>query len=75
MICLKAEKKQRQEMRQLEKILEDENIQQAYKRVYANKGVSGVDSVTVFELEEYLKQNWASIKREIQVRAYKPQPV
>jgi len=75
MICLKAERKQRQEMRLLEKILEDENIHQAFKRVYANKGASGVDSVSVFELEEYLKQNWTSIKREIQVRAYKPQPV
>ena len=31
----------------LEKILSRENLNEAYKRVYANKGASGVDGVTV----------------------------
>ena len=59
----------------LEKILSDENIKTAYKRVYANKGAGGVDGVTVGELEEYLKENWNSIKQQIRERKYKPQPV
>lgn len=59
----------------LEKILSDENIKGAYKRVYANKGAGGVDGVTVEELEEYLKVNWNSIKQQIRERTYKPQPV
>ena len=59
----------------LEKILSDENIQQAKKRVYANKGAGGVDGVTVEELDEYLTRNWKSIKAQIQARMYKPQPV
>ena len=59
----------------LEKILSDENIKTAYKRVYANKGAGGVDGVTVGELEEYLKANWNSIKQQIRERKYKPQPV
>ena len=59
----------------LEKILSDENMKQAQKRVYANKGASGVDGVTVQELEEYLKENWTSIKQGIRERTYKPQPV
>ena len=59
----------------LEKILSDENMKQAQKRVYANKGASGVDGVTVQELEEYLKGNWTSIKQGIRERTYKPQPV
>ena len=59
----------------LEKILSDENIKTAYKRVYANKGAGGVDGVTVGELEEYLKENWNSIKQQIRERTYKPQPV
>ena len=59
----------------LEKILSDENIKTAYKRVYANKGVGGVDGVTVNELEEYMKEHWNSIKEQIRERKYRPQPV
>ncbi|MBQ8133340.1 MAG: hypothetical protein IJ192_02865 [Clostridia bacterium] len=49
----------------LEKILSDENIRLAKKRVYANKGAGGVDGVTVQELDEYLEKNWKSIKQQI----------
>lgn len=59
----------------LEKILSDDNIKTAYKKVYANKGAGGVDGVTINELEEYLKEHWKSIKEEIRERKYKPQPV
>ena len=38
----------------LEKILSDENIRLAQKRVYSNKGAGGVDGVTTGELEEYM---------------------
>lgn len=59
----------------LEKILKDENIRQAQKRVYENKGASGVDGVTVQELAGYMQEHWAQIKQEIRERKYKPQPV
>lgn len=59
----------------LEKILSDDNIKTAYKRVYANKGVGGVDGVTINELEEYMREHWQVIKQEIRERKYKPQPV
>lgn len=59
----------------LERILSEENIKTAYKRVYANKGAGGVDGVTVQELEEYMKENWNCIKEQIRTRTYKPQPV
>ena len=59
----------------LEKILSDENIRRAKKRVYANKGAGGVDGVTVRELDEYMGQNWESIKQQIRERKYRPQPV
>ena len=44
----------------LEKILSNENVEKAYKRVYANKGAGGVDGVTTKELEEYMRANWRS---------------
>ncbi len=43
----------------LEKILSDENIKTAYKRVCANKGASGVDKVTTDELAKYMQENWS----------------
>lgn len=59
----------------LERILSEENIKTAYKRVCANKGAGGVDGVTVQELEEYMQDNWNCIKEQIRTRTYKPQPV
>ena len=59
----------------LERILSNENIERAYKKVYANKGVGGVDGVTTKELAEYMQENWGSIKEQIRTRTYKPQPV
>jgi len=62
-------------MELLEKILNKENLNQAYKRVYANKGVSGVDGVTVEELLDYLKEHKTELLESIRTRKYKPQPV
>jgi len=59
----------------LEKILSRENLNEAYKRVYANKGASGVDGVTVEELLSYLKEHKAELLESIRNRTYKPQPV
>lgn len=59
----------------LEKILCDENIAEAQKRVYANKGAKGVDGVTVQDLSKYMDENWTRIAQEIRERKYKPQPV
>lgn len=56
----------------LEKILSKDNMNAAYKRVCANKGAGGVDDVTVEELEDYVKENWESIREQIRRREYKP---
>ena len=47
----------------------------AYKRVCANKGAGGVDGVTVEELDDYIKENWETIREQIRHRKYKPQLV
>lgn len=43
-------------MRLIEKIVSDENLIKAIKKVKANKGAPGVDKMTVFELERYFKE-------------------
>lgn len=63
------------EERLIDRILDDKNIEQAYKQVYANKGAGGVDGVTVYELRDYLDENWPNIKEAILSRTYRPQPV
>ena len=59
----------------LEEILSRENMQLAYKKVKANKGASGVDGITIEEIDAYLKENWVDIRDKIRRRKYKPQPV
>jgi retron-type reverse transcriptase len=59
----------------LEKILSNDNMNAAYKRVCANKGAGGVDDVTVDKLGDYIKENWNIIREQIRRRQYKPQPV
>ena len=59
----------------LEEILSRDNMNLAYKRVKANKGASGIDGVTVEEIDEYVKAHWVEIREQIRKRKYQPQPV
>ena len=61
--------------RLLEKILDRDNMNLAYKRVKANKGSYGVDGMTVYELLPFLKQNHSQIKQSILEGTYRPKPV
>lgn len=62
-------------MELLEAILSRDNLNEAYKRVYANKDASGVDGVTVAELSGYLKEHKVELLASIRGRKYQPQPV
>ena len=59
----------------LEEILSRDNMTLAYKRVKANKGASGIDGITVEEIDEYVKAHWAEMREQIRKRKYQPQPV
>lgn len=48
-------------------------MNEAYLRVYKNKGASGVDGVTVNELKQYLKENKDDLRQRIRTRKYQPQ--
>ncbi|PWU70459.1 group II intron reverse transcriptase/maturase [Gracilibacillus dipsosauri] len=61
-------------MELLEEILSNQNMNQAYKRVYRNKGASGVDGVSVEELKEYLKEQKDELRAQIRKRKYQPSP-
>lgn len=62
-------------MELLEKILDDNNLFNAYKQVYKNKGTSGIDGITVEELGFYMYQHKEEIKEQIRNLKYKPNPV
>lgn len=62
-------------MELLEKILSKNNLNNAYKQVYKNKGASGVDGVTVDKLFSYIKEHREDILWQIRNRKYKPIPV
>ena len=62
-------------MELLEEILNQNNLNKAYKKVVANKGVAGVDGITVEEEFDYLKENKDRILNQIRKRKYRPQPV
>lgn len=61
--------------RLLEEILERKNLNEAYKRVKANKGKPGIDGMTVTELLPYLKEQGDRIRQSILEGTYTPQPV
>lgn len=61
--------------RLLEKILESENLNLAYKKVRANKGSCGVDGMTVDDLLKFLKQNGKKLRKQILEGTYRPSPV
>lgn len=59
----------------LEKILSNENMNLAYRRVKANKGASGIDDMKVDELLQYLKENGNQLKESIRSGEYNPKAV
>ena len=59
----------------LERILERQNLNEAYKRVKRNHGVGGVDGMSVEELGEYLAAHKEEILQAILDGKYRPNPV
>ncbi|WP_203527836.1 group II intron reverse transcriptase/maturase [Clostridium thermarum] len=59
----------------LEQILSRDNLNNAYKRVKANKGSHGIDGMTVDELLQYLKEQGQELRQSLLEGRYRPQPV
>ena len=47
----------------MEKILSNDNLNQAYKKVKSNKGAGGVDGMSVDELLSFLRDNGMQLKQ------------
>ena len=64
-----------QQMSLIEEILSVENLNEAIKRVKANKGASGIDKMSVDKLVPYFNEHRKEIIESIMNKTYKPQPV
>lgn len=56
-------------------VLDRNNLNRAYLRVKRNKGVAGIDNVTVDELLPYLRENKEDLIASLRDGSYKPTPV
>ena len=59
----------------MEKILSNDNLNRAYKKVKSNKGAGGVDGMNVYELLSFLRDNGTQLKKQLMDGKYKPNPV
>ena len=64
-----------QQMKLIEEILSEENLKEAIHRVKINKGASGVDKMSVNQVEAYFYEHKNEIIESIMNKTYKPQPV
>ncbi|WP_246234998.1 hypothetical protein [Bacillus aquiflavi] len=64
--------KKRDGINLIERITSDNNLWTAYKKVYANKGVPGVDGITVKELESHMLKYDDQLKRKLRDGTYRP---
>jgi len=59
----------------MEEICEQRNLEEALRRVRANKGAPGLDGLTVDDLVDQLKQHWPVIREQLLSGTYVPLPV
>ena len=59
----------------MDKILSQKNLQEAMKRVKSNKGASGIDKMSVEEIDEYFSKHIEEIKTSIWEKKYRPRAV
>lgn len=55
--------------------LTKENMQQALKRVKANKGAAGADGLDIAQTIEHLRTHWPQIRQQLLQGNYRPSPV
>lgn len=59
----------------LERMLERNNMTNAWKRVKANNGAAGVDGMSITEASSFIRQKWNGIRLSLENGRYKPAPI
>ena len=59
----------------LERVLARDNVQKAWKRVKANNGVPGIDSMSIDDFPEFARTQWGGIREALLAGTYLPSPV
>lgn len=59
-------------LRQMDAVVERDNLWRAYERVMRNKGAAGVDGLTVLEFKAWLQQHWPSVRAALLAGDYMP---
>ena len=59
----------------LERILSNENMAAAWKRVKANQGAPGIDGVPIEQFPELTRPLWNQIRQSLSAGRYQPSPV
>jgi len=58
----------------MEKIVDDGNMERAWKKVKANRGAPGPDGVTLDEFFETFRHQWPEVRRQLLEGTYQPGP-
>ena len=59
----------------MESIVDEANIETAWKKVKANRGAPGPDGVTIDEFFDTFRHHWPEVRRQLLEGTYKPTPV
>lgn len=59
----------------IDKVINDDNLWNAYVKVKSNKGAPGIDGITVDQLKGHMVKYFQPLKRKLKEGTYKPQPV
>jgi group II intron reverse transcriptase/maturase len=62
-------------LRQMDAVVERNNLWQAYERVMRNKGAAGVDGLTVADFKAWLQQHWPSVRAALLAGDYMPMAI
>ena len=62
-------------LRQMDAVVERNNLWQAYEQVMRNKGAAGVDGLTVADFKAWLQQHWPSVRAALLAGDYMPKAI